>query len=182
MMEEDYLTFRKKLLRIGEKGHQWKIRNTLGTEQIFKALRKEKKAGIGRDVTEPEFYAIIRHMHQHFAEELLKGNAVIFPYRMGRLELRKYVPEPQLKDGKLKVTAPVDWEKTMHLWHEDPEALKDRLVVRHEGMLYHVKYSRYKAAYNNQSYYNFRTCRALKQALGRSINERKTDTLYTLPS
>ena len=82
-----------------------KVTNSLGSYDAYKYIRKNKWFNIGRPLTEHEFYQIIRRINNYLAEELINGNDVIFPNRMGKLELRKRNSLPIIdKNGKLVVT------------------------------------------------------------------------------
>ena len=74
-------------------------------------IRKNHWYNIGRPVTEKEFYAIIRGVNNLLANEIALGHNVIFPERMGRLELRKHPCKATIKNGKLKVNFPKEQEK-----------------------------------------------------------------------
>ena len=43
---------------------------------------------------------------------------------MGRLELRKVNINPKIINGKLIVSKPIDWDRTLKLWYEDNESFK----------------------------------------------------------
>ena len=97
-----------------------KVTNSLGSYDAYKYIRKNKWFNIGRPLTEHEFYQIIRRINNYLAEELINGNDVIFPNRMGKLELRKRNALPIIdKNGNLKVTYAIDWDNTLKLWYED---------------------------------------------------------------
>lgn len=156
-----------------------KVTNSWGVYDCYKYIRKNKWFDIGRALTEHEFYSIIRKVNKLFAEEIAKGNTVVFPYRMGKLELRKIKRGVSIIDGKLINTYPIDWEETIRLWYEDEEAKKNKTLLRNESeYIYHVKYNKYNAFYNNQCFYEFTLNRFIKKALKENINKGKIDALW----
>jgi hypothetical protein len=51
---------------------------------------------------------------------------------MGTIELRKRPVTYDIKNGKLKVSAPIDWDKTLKLWYEDEESFNKKTLVKVE--------------------------------------------------
>ena len=108
-----------------------KITNSLGVYDAYKYIRKNKWFDIGRPLIEHEFYQIIRKVNNYLAEELVNGNDITFPNRMGKLELRKRNSLPVIdKNGSLKVTYAIDWDNTLKLWYEDEEAFNNKTRVK----------------------------------------------------
>ena len=98
---------------------------------------------------------------------------------MGELEIRKIKSGVGLVDGKLRVTYPVDWEETIKLWLVDEEARKNKVRVRHEdGIIYRVKYNKYKATYINNSLYQFTLNRKIRKGLRENIKKGLIETLW----
>lgn len=158
---------------------QAKVRGSFGVYDVYKLIRKNKWYDIGRPLKEKEFYGIIRRINKLLASEIANGQTVIFPERMGKLELRKTEKGVGIVNGKLKVTYPIDWNKTVRLWYEDEEANKNKTLVRDEQKLvYHVKYCKQDATYENKVFYQFVLNRFIKKALKENIKKDKIDTLY----
>lgn len=156
-----------------------KVRNSWGVYDAYKAIRKNKWYDIGRPIKEHEFYSIIRKVNDLQAEEAAKGNEVHFPHGMGTLELRKIERGVSIVDGKLKNTYPINWEETLKLWYKDNEAKASKTLVRNESKyIYHIKYNKHDATYENQCFYEFSLNRFIKKALSENINKGKTDALW----
>lgn len=156
-----------------------KITNSWGVYDCYKAIRKNKWMDIGKPVKEHEFYSIIRGVNTLMAEELANGREIHFPSRMGKLELRKIERGVSLVDGKLKNTYPINWDETLRLWFKDEEARKDKTLLRNEEKyIFHIKYNKYNANYENQCFYEFQLNRFIKIALKENINKGKIDTLW----
>lgn len=177
-MEETFKEFRGRVLKRSCK-RQSKIRKCIGVYDAYKYIRKNKWYNIGRPLTEHEFYSIIRDINQLLAEELSKGNTVTFPYRMGALELRKSKRGTSIKNGKLNITYPINWDATLKLWYKDKEAMQDKILVRDENnTVYHIRYNKYKAVYNNKIYYHFAVNRIIRQNLRDHIKDGTVDALF----
>ena len=157
----------------------FKVRGSFGIYDCYKAIRRHKWFDIGRPLKEKEFYSIIRGVNNLIAEEIANGETVEFPEKMGKLELRKYQVGAYIKDGKLKVTYPIDWYATNKLWKEDEEARKNKTLLRHSNKwVYYVKYRNECANYENNTFYLFALNSFIKKKLSRNIKQNKVDTLY----
>ena len=163
--------------KYGEK--KMKITNSLGVKEVYQRMRKNHWYDIGRPVKEKEYYGIIRKVNLLLADNIAKGETVTFPARMGKLELRKTEKGVKIVNGKLRVNYPIDWAKTLRLWYEDEEARQAKTLVRNEsGVLYHVKYCKWDATYDNKVFYQFQLNRFASKALQKNVREGITDTLY----
>jgi hypothetical protein len=157
----------------------FKVTNSWGIYDAYKHIRKNKWYNIGRPVKEHEFYTIVRQVNDLLANELIKGNTVVFPAKMGKLELRKSKRRVKMVDGELKNSYPIDWNSTMKLWYEDAEARKQKTLIRFEQeYVYHVKYCKFMASYENKCFYEFYLNTFIKKKLKNSIINRKTETLW----
>ena len=154
-----------------------KVTNSLGSYDAYKYIRKNKWFNIGRPLTEHEFYQIIRRINNYLAEELINGNDIIFPNRMGKLELRKRNSLPIIdKNGNLKVTYAIDWDNTLKLWYEDEEAFNNKTLVRlPERNIFRIKYNKNTANYNNKSFMEFQVNRNIKVRLKQKIKNNEID-------
>ena len=154
-----------------------KITNSLGVYNAYKYIRKNKWFDIGRPLTEHEFYQIIRKVNNYLAEELVNGNDITFPNRMGKLELRKRNSLPVIdKNGSLKVTYAIDWDSTLKLWYDDEEAFNNKTLVRlPERSIFRVKYNKDTANYENKSFMEFQVNRSIKTRLKQKIKNNEID-------
>lgn len=156
-----------------------KVRNSFGVYDCYKKIRKKGWMDIGRPLKEKEFYSIIRRVNNLYAKELAEGKEMLFPNRMGKLELRKFPVGVSLVNGKLKNTYPIDWDSTIRLWYEDEESRGNKTLLRHEiPYTYHIKYNKFAANYENKSFYEFVLNRFVKRALKDNLQKGKIDTLW----
>jgi hypothetical protein len=183
VMEEDkhtesFSAFRKKILKTNshKKG---RVNRSIGVYDIYKMLRKEGWKDIGKPVSEHNFYSIIRKVNRLLAEDVSLGKSISFPCRMGCLELRKSRRGAYFVDGKLHITYPIDWDKTLRLWYMDKEAEKAKTLVRREVTeVFHVRYCKAKAIYNNKSFYEFSLNSFIRKRLKENVDKGFIDALY----
>ena len=161
--------FRRKVLKV-DHSRNHKVKNSIGVYDIYKHIRKNKWYDIGQPITEHQFYTIIRQVNNVLADNLLKGNDIVFPNKMGRLEVRKYDASISIKDGKVKTNLPIDWDRTLKLWSEDEEAYKERTLVKmEEKEIFKVCYNKTRADFPNKGFYQLQINRDLKIALKKKI-------------
>ena len=174
----DYKEFANNIKKRRSKKN-FKVTNSWGVYDAYKAIRKHGWFDIGRPLKEHEFYSIIREVNNNLAEELSLGNEVKFPCRMGKLEIRKKPVGVSLVRGELVNTYPIAWEDTIRLWFEDEEAKNNKTLVRREiSNVYYVKYNKFRANYENQTFYEFKLNRFLKLALNKNVSNGKIETLW----
>lgn len=161
--------FRKKVLKV-DHSRNHKVKNSIGVYDIYKHIRKNKWYDIGQPITEHQFYTIIREINNVLADNLLKGNDIVFPSKMGRLEVRKFEPIIRFDNNKLTVRLPIDWDRTLKLWSEDEEAYKERTLVKmEEKEIFKVCYNKTRADFPNKGFYQLQINRDLKIALKKKI-------------
>lgn len=161
--------FRRKVLKV-DHSRNHKVKNSIGVYDIYKHIRKNKWYDIGQPITEHQFYTIIREVNNVLADNLLKGNDIVFPNKMGRLEVRKFEPIIRFEDNKLTVRLPIDWDRTLKLWLEDEEAYKERTLVKmEEKEIFKVCYNKTRADFPNKGFYQLQINRDLKIALKKKI-------------
>lgn len=160
-------------------GVKFKITNSVGVYDMYKAVRRNGWYNIGRPLKEHEFYVIIRSINKLLAENIASGKEVVFPASMGRLELRKYPTGVKYVDGKLKNSYPIDWSSTNQLWAEDEEERQKHTLLRYESpLIYQVKYCKEDATYENKMFYQFKLHKKVRKKLQENIISGKTDTLW----
>lgn len=100
-------------------------------------------------------------------EELMEGNVVKLPYKLGDLQIAKR------KSGK----SGIDWNATKSLWERDKEAKEERRKVNFnnlhtDGYVGIVVWSGYGSGVKNQELWKFNTNRAFRrQVISKQIQE-----------
>lgn len=170
----NYNKFRARILKVHNK-KKFKVRSSYGTKQGWRWLKKHKWLN-GEPVTEKQFGIIIRCVNEYLVEQLLQGHDINLPCRMGKIELRKTKARIEFVDGKLDTNLPVDWKRTLELWHEDAKAYQDKTLIRKEyDEIFRIIYNKSSANYNNKTFYQFTPHRDVKKKLSERIKQNKVD-------
>lgn len=153
-----------------------KVKNSYGVYDGYKYYRKNKPKDSKYILTESQYFSIIRKINKLLGDNLVKGNDVTLPCRLGRLELRKNNVNITIKDNKVKANLPIDWDKTLKLWYEDEESYKNKTLIKmEEKEIFKIHYNKSIANYNNKSFYQFNVNRELKKRLKESIKNDNID-------
>lgn len=176
---ESLIEFKKRVRKVSEH-REHKIRNSLGIYDGYKYYRKNKPKDKKYILTESQYFAISRQINNLLAEELIKGNDIKLPHRMGVLEIRKYEKDIRMgEDGKVITNLPIDWDSTLKLWYEDEEAHRNKTLIRlDENEIYKIYYNKGIANYNNRSFYEIVFNKDLRIRLKQNIKKGIIDALY----
>lgn len=169
---------REKILKVKD-SRRHRITGSLGVYDAYKHLRKNKWPN-GQALTEHQFYSIVRGVNDLLADNLANGIEVVFPYRMGKIEVRKHNAYIYFDEkGNLKTNLPIDWDRTLRLWCEDKKSMESKILVRHEKKeIYKVYYNKFKCNYPNSSFYEFNVNRSIKKRLKQNIREGNIDAYF----
>lgn len=174
-----YEDFRIKALKAATK-KQFKITNSYGIKDIYRYMKKHKVFNtIGYDLSEKDFRIIINAINLTLQEQLLQGKDIIFPQRLGKLEIRKRDTYVGLEGNKIKNTKPIDWDSTLKLWHEDKEAFINKTKIRYDVKeCFSIRYNKAKAVFTNKIFFTFDVARPIKLKLKNIIKDRGFDAFY----
>ena len=155
---------------------KYKINKSFGNKQAWRWIKKHKWLNIGQPITEKQFGIIVKTINKALVDKLLNGSDIIFPNKMGKLELSKYRTQVKFENGRLKTNRPIDWSRTTKLWNEDPISKKNKVLVRYETpYIYRVDYRKLSKSFKNQSFFQFDICRDFKLKLKNKINNNQLD-------
>lgn len=178
-MTDEVLTLAefKKRTRKVESPRKHRIKNSLGIRDAFLYLQRNKWFNIGRALPEHLFQQIIREVNNQLAFELMEGRTIVFPEKMGFMEVRKAPRYVNIEDGKVKTNYRVDWDKTLELWYTDSEARKNRTLVRDTDSKerFVLRYNRSTANFNNKCYTQFIPQRGIRRILGQNVKQGKIE-------
>ena len=153
-----------------------KVKNSYGVYDGFKYYRKNRPKEHKYVLTESQYFSIIRRVNELLGEALINGEDVTLPYRLGRLEIRKYEAKITTDGKKVRTNLPIDWDRTLKLWYEDKESYKNKTLIKvEEKEIYKVYYNRNVAEFTNKAFYQFDVNRELKRRLKQNIKEGKLD-------
>lgn len=176
-MEQTLTEFRRAVR--GPQTPKQQVRNSWGVYDYYKYYRKTKPKEKQYILTESQYFSIIRRINQKLVEQLLNAEPVELPMFMGTLEAFRKPFTTKLKNGKGVTTKPIDWDKTLKLWYEDPESYKRKslIYVDDEDRVV-IVYDISKARYANKTFYQFRAVKAVRESLQQL---RKTTGFTAMP-
>lgn len=155
------------------------IKSDYGSDDYYNYFKKNNK---NDPITRKQFGEILKEFNSHLRDRISsKGAGIIFPARIGRVELRKTKTEVKVdEEGKIVNNLPTNWKATRELWRSNPEAknksIKIKFTNEHTGgYTFKVSYLKSKAAFKNKSIYKARFNRTLKRNLSKSIFQGKID-------
>ena len=82
-----------------------KVRNSWGVKDAFHYYRKTRPKESEYVLTECEFLSIIRKTNDILRQLIIKGEEIVLPEKMGKLELRKRPTIVEFKEGKLRTNS-----------------------------------------------------------------------------
>lgn len=104
--EENFQEFSNNIRKVrGPRKH--KIKGSYGIYDGFKYYRKIKPKNSEYVLTESQYFHITRRINRILGDKLLEGEDITFPYRLGRLEIRKEEAKIVIKDEKSRLIYPL---------------------------------------------------------------------------
>ena len=157
------LTEFKNTIRKNTSPRRLRITNSYDLKDYYRAFIKQ----YGNIVSEKLFGDIVRAINNSYIKDLYADRLIILPHRMGGIDIEYICTNAYEHNDELVVTYRINWDKTLELWYEDPEAYEQKLLVRYEKTkIRRPKYDKYYAKYTNQSYYRFFFARAMRHYIG----------------
>jgi hypothetical protein len=99
------------------------------------------------------------------------------PCKLGRFRIHKYKVKYKFnEEGKQIANIPVDWNKTLELWKNKPEAKEKNVLIRHlnkhsNGYVYKYYYMKNTSTVTNRYMWWFKPTRTNKIKLKEAINK-----------
>lgn len=118
--------------------------------------------------------AILKDWSEFFFEELFNTGEFNLPFACGSFYVIKRSYKPKMINGELIYNAPVDWGRTMKLWYRDPEAKKNKVLVKIEPCtkyLIRFKMARKRQSSPNKFYYSGVVSRSFKKKINQMAEE-----------
>lgn len=149
-----------------------KIKNSFGVYDAYKYYRKNKPKDRKYIITESQYFSIIRTINNKLKDLLTANHDIVFPERLGKLQIIKKTPVVYKENNNIKNTYPIDWNTTLKLWYEDKESYVNKKIVKTVTQnVYKVIYNKSQANYNNKSFFDFKLNRDIKVKLKHNIQE-----------
>jgi hypothetical protein len=145
-----------------------------GRDDFYSYYRKN-----GGTLNRDPFARILRECNKALMEELMVGaEDYTLPCGLGRISFRKRKNKAYVSNGGIKSTALIDWKKTMELWQSDPQAKRNKVLLRYTNMntaRYSFRIAMFNRLFKNKEYFAFRFKRGFKRKFSERINT------YNLP-
>lgn len=173
--DKEFLVFINSIKKVNE-SRIHKVKNSYGVYDGFKFYRRNRPKEHKYVLTESQYFSIIRKVNELLGEALINGIDINLPYRLGRLEVRKYEAKITINGKKVRTNLPIDWDRTLKLWYEDEESYKNKTLIKvEEKEIFKIYYNKIIADYTNKTFYQFDINRELKRRLKQNIKEGKID-------
>lgn len=179
-MEREEMTFEEfRKLKVC-KEHKYAVNNSYGVYDYYKYYRHNRpKDKSYYKMNEAQYYKLIRTVNEYLVDILFKNAQVIFPNKLGELAIIKTPAKVTIQDGKIKTNRPINWDATIRLWFEDPEAEKKKTLVRWDtSEVLSIDYRKNEAIYHNRPYYEFQVLRRIKRRLSSLLAESSFETPF----
>jgi hypothetical protein len=133
------------------------------------------KESIEEPVPIKVYIEIVNNYMKFLMQKLFNKGSVMFPERMGTLNIIGHRSTITVEDGVIKGAAP-DWKGTKDLWAIDEEAKANKQLVYHfnestNGVRYRFQYSKNRVMVPNKTLYTLRMSRENKRRLSSSIKQ-----------
>lgn len=165
-MEQTIEQFKSKILK-RDKPRKHTIKNSFGLKDCYDSIKDKT------DINYKIFSSIIKDINKGIIRKLVEeGKTIYFPY-VGKVFLIKK-DVPKIINGKLNQGLCIDWNKTLEWWYEDPEARKNKSLIRQDySKVLAVTFR--KNSFKNNTFFKFSLCRTAKNILSNNIKECKID-------
>lgn len=152
-------------------------KTNVATSDFYKYYRDNYEGPESRyNLGQKLYRRIISKFNYRISEKIVGENWDFhIPKRLGTIGIRKRKPTPKEdEEGNKYIPRQVDWYETRKLWAKDPEARKNKKLVKFlnkhtKGYFFTVKYMKHRCNFKNTSVYGFKPVRGLKKRLADNV-------------
>lgn len=183
-MEREGMTLKEYRYSKGSGEHVYAVNNSWGVYDYYKYYRHNRpRERSYYKMNEYQYYKLIRTVNEYLVDLLFSNARVELPDGLGELLILNKPAKVSFKDGKLITNRPVNWDATLRLWFEDPQAEKNKTLVRWDtDNVVNIVYRKTKSSFKNKSFYEFQVIRRIKQRLSSLIAEKAFETPFFIDS
>lgn len=183
-MEREGMTLKEYRYSKGSGEHVYAVNNSWGVYDYYKYYRHNRpRERSYYKMNEYQYYKLIRTVNEYLVDLLFSNARVELPDGLGELLVLNKPAKVSFKDGKLITNRPVNWDATLRLWFEDPQAEKNKTLVRWDtDNVVNIVYRKTKSSFKNKSFYEFQVIRRIKQRLSSLIAEKAFETPFFIDS
>lgn len=155
--------FKREIKKVSGK-RKVSISGSLGNNEAYlnyvSLIPKEER------LSSKEFRNLINRVNYLLSEELINTGSIVLPFSLGKLSIESSVRKPKMVNGKLYYNAPINWNKTLELWANDPESRVAKTTVKvAPGPVFRLKFHTTNRNYINRRFMEFKFTRAIKLRL-----------------
>lgn len=146
-----------------------RIKGGYSTKDYYRHYRS-KGGKLHSDV----YARVLREANKALTEILIDGaHDYTLPHGMGRISFRKRKNKAYITRGKVRATTLVDWKATMELWEDNPQAKRNKILIRYSNLKtgrYSFRIKMLSRRFKNNSWFAFRFKRSFKRDFAKRIN------------
>lgn len=180
-MDERQQTLYDRLMGRRKETRVYTINNSYGVYDYWKFyIHNRPKQRSYYKMSSAQYYKLLRAVNEYLIEILLKNAQVVLPNKMGEIVVLKKTARVRLDEkGKIRTNRPINWDATIKLWFEDPEAEKNKTLVRWDNSdVINIRYKKATAVYNNSPFYNLQVTRVVKKLIASHLVEGTLETPF----
>ena len=154
-----------------------KLKTEIGKSQLYKFYKYNHSKPLGQS----DFRKVVSLFNAKLADRIARGLVVNMPYGLGCLGVVKHpvkIKEVTLKDGRKRLTAPINWQETNKLWKEYPELRREKWVYHENDVYYRSKWGRKECTVPNIVYYQFKRSEQLSRKICKAIKSGELTECY----
>ena len=146
-----------------------KIKGGFGNKDYYKYYRQN-----GGSLLRDPYARILKAVNKALVEELIDGaNDYTLPFGLGKISFRKRKNKAFITKNGVRATTLVNWKATMELWEENPQAKRNKILLRYTNLStgrYSFRIKMYTRRFKNKDYFAFRFKRSFKRDFATRIN------------
>lgn len=160
----------------------WKIKNGFGMKDYYNFYKQECKKNKINFISYTNFSKLVWNVNNQVRIKIINtGEDIYFPYKFGSIKIKKLKPKLLIdENNKLVTSYPIDFMETNRLWYLNPDAKKNKIIVRHlnkhtNGYRFKISWVKKGVQFKNSTFFYFKINRQLKRALAVSITNGQID-------
>lgn len=145
------------------------IKGGYGKSDYYKHYRHN-----GGTLLRDPYARVLRAVNKALVEELIEGaNDYTLPFGLGRISFRKRKNKAFITVNGIRSTTMVNWKDTMALWEDNPQAKRNKILLRYTNLStgrYSFRIKMFTRRFANKDYFAFRFKRSFKRSFSDRIN------------
>jgi hypothetical protein len=158
-----------------------KLKVDYGLSDYYKYYKQNEN----NPVDNKKFNKIVSEFNKEIVNLIIEENLEFTPVKLQfTFCVRKYKKVPQIKEGKLINTNPIDWKTTNELWEENSEAKEKKIIIKFNNNhtsknIFRIKALKVGTTYKNKYLFRFKAIRSFRALLSKRILDPNKDNFNT---